>query len=161
MESTRTTFESQSMPLIVHLARMGRRAADASAEEGGLRHRQLITLTLLSSRGAMSQQALGEVLGLDPSNVVGLLNDLEGRGLTIRRRDPADRRRHIVELSPDGEAALAAAQVRLAGVEDELLHALTPQERATLHGLLVRAVGADRPECNPNEPHPVPEPQCD
>src|ERR1700678_59787 len=92
MESTRRTFETQSMPLIVHLARMGRRAADASAEPGGLRQRPLIALTLLSEGGAVSQQALGEVLGLDPSNVVGLLNDLEERGLTIRRRDPADRR---------------------------------------------------------------------
>lgn len=141
MESKRTTFDGQSMPLIVHLARMGRRAADASTEEGGLRHRQVIALTLLSSRGAMSQQALGEVLGLDPSNVVGLLNDLEDRGLTSRRRDPSDRRRHIVELSRDGDTALAAAQARLAEVEDEILHALTPEERTALHELLVRAVG--------------------
>lgn len=161
MESTRTTFESQSMPLIVHLARMGRRAADAATEEGGLRHRQLIALTLLSSRGATGQQALGDVLGMDAGNVVGLLNDLEGRGLVIRRRDPADRRRHIVELSPGGEAALEAAQVRLAGVEAELLGALTPQERETLHELLVRAVGGDRPACDPGEPYPARGRQCD
>ncbi|WP_327232984.1 MarR family transcriptional regulator [Streptomyces sp. NBC_01317] len=161
MESERTTFEGQSMPLIVHLARMGRRAADASTEAGGLRHRQLIALTLLSDRGAMSQQALGEVLGLDPSNVVGLLNDLEGRGLTIRRRDPADRRRHIVELSRDGAAALEAAQVRLGGVEDELLRALTPEERTTLHELLARAVGSHRAECEAGRPNPVSPPQCD
>ena len=154
MVTTRTTFETQSMPLIVHLARMGRRAADASTEEGGLRHRQLIALTLLSNRGATSQQGLGEALGLDPSNVVGLLNELEERGLTIRRRDPADRRRHIVELSQDGATALAAAQVRLGGVEDELLKALTPEERATLHMLLARAVGADRGEFHTIEPRP-------
>jgi DNA-binding MarR family transcriptional regulator len=148
MESTRRTFETQSMPLIVHLARMAKRAADASTEPGDLRQRQLIVLTLLRDQGAVSQQALGEVLGLDPSNVVGLLNELEERGLTIRRRDPADRRRHIVELSQDGRAALEAAQERLAGVEDEILHALTSEERETLHGLLVRAVGAHRAGCD-------------
>ncbi|WP_405577852.1 MarR family winged helix-turn-helix transcriptional regulator [Streptomyces sp. NBC_01190] len=159
MESTRTTVESQSMPLVIHLARLGRRAADASTEAGGLRHRHLIALTLLSGNGAMSQQALGEVLCLDPSSAVGLLNDLEERGLTTRRRDPADRRRHIVELSPDGDAALASAQARLARVEDELLHALTPEERTTLHELLVRAVGADRPGCTATESQPAP--HCD
>jgi DNA-binding MarR family transcriptional regulator len=161
MANARATFESQSMPLIVHLARMGRRAADASAEPGGLRQRQLIALTVLSNRGAVSQQVLGEVLGLDPGNVVGLLNDLEQRGLTTRRRDPADRRRHIVELSPGGKTALRAAQARLAGVEDEILHALNPEERATLHQLLVRAVGADRPECDESDPHPALSPGCD
>ncbi|WP_406293075.1 MarR family transcriptional regulator [Embleya sp. NBC_00888] len=152
MESTRTTFERLSMPLIAHLARLGRRAVDASTEPGGLRHRQVIALNLLSERGAMSQQALGESLGLDPSNVVGLLNELEECGLTIRRRDPADRRRHIVELSPGGETVLKAAQVRLARVEDTIFHALSPEERAALYELLVRAVGADRPG---------PRPQCD
>lgn len=149
------------MPLIVHLARMGRRAADASTEPGGLRHRQLIALTLLSTSGAMSQQAFGEVLGLDPSNVVGLLNELEERGLTTRRRDAVDRRRHIVELSRDGEAALEAAQARLAVVEDEILHALTPEERATLHGLLTRAVGAHHTGCDEGEPDSAPTRGCD
>ncbi|WP_285691922.1 MarR family winged helix-turn-helix transcriptional regulator [Actinoplanes sp. NBRC 103695] len=148
---------------------MGRRAADASAEPGDLRHRQLIALTVLNDHGPLSQQALGELLGLDPSNLVGLLNDLEERGLTIRRRDPADRRRHIVELSPDGKAALQAGQLGLAAVEDKILCALTPAERATLHELLVRAVGADRPvalgadhsEYTNNDQHPTLSPKCD
>lgn len=161
MDRTRAGYEGQCTPLIVHLARMSQRAADASAEPGGLRHRQVIALAFLSDRGALSQQALGEVLGLDPGNVVGLLNELEERGLTIRRRDPADRRRHIVELSRDGEAALAAARVRLTGVEDEILHALTPEERATLHRLLVRAVGPEHPEYGEDEPCGGPVPRCD
>ncbi|MER6948141.1 MarR family winged helix-turn-helix transcriptional regulator [Nonomuraea sp. NPDC000554] len=161
MESTRTTFEGLSMPLIAHLARMGRRAVDASTEPGGIRHRQVIALNLLSQRGAMSQQALGEMLGLDPSNVVGLLNELEERGLTIRRRDPADRRRHIVELSEGGETELKAAQARLTRVEGTILHALSPKERATLHELLLRAVGADRPESDESGPRLASPPQCD
>lgn len=130
----------QILPLINHLARIGRRAAD-TCMSGCLRPRHLIALKLLSERGPMTQHALGEALSLDPSNVVGLLNELEEGGLVSRRRDPADRRRHIVELSATGEGELAASRSQLAGVEDDLLKALTPQERATLYDLLLRAAG--------------------
>lgn len=145
MVRTSAAAECQSLPLIIHLARVGSRAADAATAPGDLRHRHLVTLRLLSKRGAVCQQALGELLSLDPSNVVGLLNELEDRGLTTRRRDPADRRRHIVELSREGEAELEAANARLTAIEDEILHALSLEERNTLHQLLVRAVGADKP----------------
>jgi DNA-binding MarR family transcriptional regulator len=148
MGNTRPTFESHSMPLILHLARTGRRAADASTGPDDLRHRQVLALTLLSSRGATSQQALSEILDLDPSNVVGLLNGLEERGLITRRRDQADRRRHIVELSPEGRTALEQTQARLAAVEDEIFHALSAEERATLHELLLRAADGHPVECD-------------
>ena len=138
--------EYQTLPLLDHLARVGRRAAEASTP-GGLRPRHLHALGVLSDRGSLSQQGLGEILSLDPSNVVGLLNELEERGLITRRRDPCDRRRHIVELSKTGEEALAAAYVRLGLVEDDLLAALSVEERATLYHLLVRAVGTESPPC--------------
>jgi DNA-binding MarR family transcriptional regulator len=114
---------------------------------GGLRPRHLHALGILNERGDLSQQELGEVLSLDPSNVVGLLNELEQRGLITRRRDPSDRRRHIVELSPTGEEALTDAYLLLTSVEDELLAALSVEERSILHDLLVRAVGTESPSC--------------
>src|ERR1035437_4569851 len=105
--------EQQSLPLLDHLARVGRRAAETSMSPGGLRPRHLIALKLLSEHGAASQQGLAEALSLDPSNVVGLLNELEERGLITRRRDPADRRRHIVELSAGGPDGLCLGPARL------------------------------------------------
>ena len=90
----------------------------------------------------MTQHAVGIALSLDPSNVVGLLNELEERGLITRRRDPADRRRHIVELSAAGSGELAQTFSQLGVVEDELFKSLTAGERATLYGLLSRAVEA-------------------
>jgi DNA-binding MarR family transcriptional regulator len=147
MAKMSTQVEYQSLPLLDHLARVGRQAAEASTP-GGLRPRHLHALGILSERGPLSQQGLGEVLSLDPSNVVGLLNELEERGLITRRRDPSDRRRHIVELSTKGEEALAAAYVRLGLVEDSLLAALSAEERATLHDLLVRAAGTESPPCD-------------
>jgi DNA-binding MarR family transcriptional regulator len=145
--------DQRLLPLIEHLARVGRRASDITLEPGGLRPRHLIALKLLSERGPASQLALADSLSLDPSNVVGLLNELEERGLVTRRRDSADRRRHIVELSSEGQAELCHAYDRLQRVDDELLSALSLKERATLYDLLVRAVGANTPPCDvPEEP---------
>jgi DNA-binding MarR family transcriptional regulator len=155
MANSEITAEQQVLPLIEYLARVGRRAFEASASPGGLRPRHLIVLKLLSEQGPANQQGLADALSLDPSNVVGLLNELEERALITRRRDPADRRRHIVELSPLGEDELALAYSRLSQVEDDLLSALSAEERATLYDLLVRAVGANSPPCDAaGEPPP-------
>ena len=139
----------QILPLIDHLARLGRRAADNVEASGCLRPRHMIALKVLGDHGPMTQHALGSVLSLDPSNVVGLLNELEERGLITRRRDPADRRRHIVALSPAGEGELAASRDVFCGIEDELLKGLTAEERVTLYDLLVRAVGGVMPGSYP------------
>jgi DNA-binding MarR family transcriptional regulator len=147
----------QLLPLLEHLARVGRRAAESSMSPGGLRPRHLIALKLLSEHGPASQQGLADALSLDPSNVVGLLNELEERELITRRRDPTDRRRHIVELSPLGADELACAYARFSIVEDDLLSALSAEERATLYDLLVRAVGVKSPPCDAaGEPPPCP-----
>jgi DNA-binding MarR family transcriptional regulator len=148
MTQAKAQVEHQLLPLLEHLARVGRRAAEASMVPGSLRPRHLIALRLLSEHGAASQQGLADVLSLDPSNVVGLLNELEERGLITRRRDPADRRRHIVELSARGEEELGLANARLSCVEDNLLQALSAQERETLYDLLVRAAGVGAPACS-------------
>ena len=81
---------------------------------------------------------------LDPNNTVLMLNDLEAAGWAERRRDPEDRRRHIVEITPAGRKALARADRALDGLEDDVLDGLSPEERATLRDLLARAM-ADVP----------------
>ena len=150
-------LEHRTLPLLEHLARVGRRATEASMAPGGLRTRHLIALKLLCDRGPTNQQDLAEALSLDPSNVVGLLNELEQRELITRRRDRTDRRRHIVELSPLGQDELTLAYARLSSVEDQLLSALSAQERNTLYNLLVRAVGVQSPPCDPaDDPPPCP-----
>jgi DNA-binding MarR family transcriptional regulator len=148
---TEAQADQQLLPLLDYLARVGRRAAETSMAPGGLRPRHLIALRLLSEAGPSSQQGMANALSLDPSNVVGLLNELEERGLIVRRRDPIDRRRHIVELSTRGADELALAYARLACVEDELLSVLSPAERSTLCDLLVRVVGVQSPLCLDDE----------
>ncbi len=104
----------------------------------GLGPRHCYVLTQLADNGAMSQQALLEALAVDPSILVAILNDLEREGLAERRRDPADRRRHIVEMSRKGSAALRKIDRASANVEDDLFANLDDDERAQLHGLLAR-----------------------
>lgn len=127
----------QVLPLIDYLARVARRAYDCQGP-GCLRPRHLIALGVLRERGPLGQRALGEALSLDASNVVGLLNELEERGLVARQRDPADRRRHIVSLSAQGARELEASGDQVTGVERDLLKALDPGERAQLRDLLAR-----------------------
>jgi len=157
---TKAASDQRLLPLLEHLARVGRRAFDTTLEPGGLRPRHLIALKLLSERGPASQQALADSLSLDPSNVVGLLNELEERRLITRRRDSADRRRHIVELSPRGQEELCAAYDRLRRIDDDLLSPLSSKERATLYDLLVRAVGAKTPPCDIPEESVAPRPEA-
>ena len=92
----------------------------------------------------VGQRQLGEALHLDPNNTVLMLNDLEAAGWAERRRDPDDRRRHTVEITPAGRKALARAEQALDGLEADVLDGLSPDERATLRELLARAM-ADVP----------------
>jgi len=157
MVNTKPEIEHRMLPLLEQLARVGRRAAESSMSPGGLRTRHLIALKLLCDQGPANQQDLADALSLDPSNVVGLLNELEERELITRRRDRADRRRHIVELSPLGQVELTRAYARLNSVEDDLFGALSAEERDTLYNLLVRAVGVQSPPCDPaDDPPPCP-----
>jgi DNA-binding MarR family transcriptional regulator len=139
------TETHQSLLLINHLARIVERDSELALEPAGLRPRHLIALTVLRGQGTTTQGALGEALRLDPSNLVGLLNELEERGLLERRRDPGDRRRHLVEISRAGRKALLQAERTLLSVQDEILGALDEDERATLHALLLRAAGGQVP----------------
>ena len=105
----------------------------------GLRPRHLIALTVLRDLGGCSQQDLAKTLEMDGTNVVGLLNDLETENLIERRRSPADRRRHVVELTDAGAKLLARAESALAAVEDEVLSGLTGEQREQLYELLQQA----------------------
>ncbi len=133
---------ARSLPLsgmlLVKLGRALQHRFNDALKPSELMPRHLQVLDELR-QGPMSQQALADRVGVDPTKLVGLLNDLEGRHLVLRRRDPVDRRRHIVENSREGEARVDAALAAAAAVEDELLAALDGEQRAKLRELLVLA----------------------
>ena len=127
--------------LIFRLARVtGYRLARALA---GLEMRttEFAVLHHLHQAGPLSQQELGGALRIDPSNLVGLLDDLEADGLIVRPRDPRDRRRHLVGLTPVGHRRLTQAKRAVERAERDLLSPLSAAEQGELHGYLERLAG--------------------
>jgi MarR family transcriptional regulator, temperature-dependent positive regulator of motility len=129
-----------SMVLLTRLAKLVYRRS--TEELLGMRLRHFITLSYLRDHERAPQQQMCETLGMDANNLVLLLNSLELAGHVRRRRDPDDRRRHLVELTPPGRRALERAERAQEGIEDEVLAPLSADERATLHELLGRALAA-------------------
>jgi len=125
---------------VVMVMRLATAIKKRSTEELlGLKLRQVMLLSYLRYGAPALQQQLCEALWLDPNNCVLLLNELEDMGYVERRRDPADRRRHMVELTDAGRAALDRAERAQESVGDEIFAALSDEERATLRSLLGRA----------------------
>jgi DNA-binding MarR family transcriptional regulator len=102
----------------------------------GIRPRHVAALIELRDSGELTQQSLCGHLHLDPTNVVAILNELEKKGYATRRRDPQDRRRHLVEVSKKGIAVIDKVSEVMDSVEAELLEGLEPAEREQLSGLL-------------------------
>ena len=102
---------------------------------------------MLRDHGSPTQQALASALRTDRTNLIGLLNELEGEGLILRRRSSEDRRRHIVELTSQGADRLAQAEAALAAAEDEVLSALDAEQRETLYLLLQQATTSHVIDC--------------
>jgi DNA-binding MarR family transcriptional regulator len=123
-----------TLAMLLHLSKaVHRRSTD---ELLGMRLRQFLVLSYLNERSPSRQQDLCETLMLDANNCVLLLNELENAGWTQRRRDAGDRRRHVVEITAEGRAALERARLAQHTLEDEVLAALDPEEREQLRTLL-------------------------
>ena len=149
MESTRPDARARaaSSVLISQLARRMRRRIEQAVEPLGLRPRELHALQHLRERGPSAQQTLVELLGIDATNLIAILNRLEDAGLIDRRRDRADRRRAIIALSPQGDQLLANLDRALRRIDDDVLATLTRSERATLNALLAHAVEHIAADC--------------
>jgi DNA-binding MarR family transcriptional regulator len=122
--------------LMIKLGRITMHRFTEALEPFGIRPRHVAALIELRDSGELTQQSLCGQLHLDPTNLVAILNELEERGYAMRRRDPEDRRRHLVEVSSKGIAVIERVSEVMDGVEDDLLDGLEPAERELLEGLL-------------------------
>ena len=104
----------------------------------GLEPRHFGMLTRLAANEGRSQQAIGELMGLNATRMVFLVDELEQRGLVERRRNPSDRRSHALYLTDQGRAKLREAQETSAGHADQVGASLTDAERTQLTTLLRR-----------------------
>ncbi|MEU0743696.1 MarR family transcriptional regulator [Streptomyces sp. NPDC006134] len=135
--------------LVSHVARLGHESLVAAVGEHGLRLPHFAALTALADFGPLPQHELAARLGLNRSHLVGYLDTVEQRGLVQRTRDPADRRRQVVALTPEGERLQRHLLEAARRAQDGFLGELTTAERHVLAELLRRIlVAGDRADAS-------------
>ena len=97
---------------------------------------QFGVLALIDANAGLSQTRLAEILGIDRSTLVGVIDKLEGQGLVERAARPNDRRSHALKLSDDGAARFRALAKQVKRHEARMARQLSPGERKTLIQLL-------------------------
>lgn len=133
--------ENSSTGPILLLTQLSRLVSRRSTPELlGQTLKELAALSFLRDYDETSQQGLTDGLCIDANYCVLLLNDLEENDLVERRRDPTDRRRHLVSMTERGRTALQQAEAAQQTLEDEILGALSETERHELAHLLRKAI---------------------
>lgn len=95
-------------------------------------------LASLADEGPASQAELGRRTGIDPSDVVAAINELEARRALTRARDPQDARRNVITLTAAGRRELARLDAVVADVQERFLAPLSESERRQLQRLLTK-----------------------
>ncbi|MFI0515030.1 MarR family winged helix-turn-helix transcriptional regulator [Streptomyces sp. WSLK1-5] len=116
--------------------------AEALATEG-MKMWHHVVLSAARDLAPVAQADLGRAVGLDPKDLVGILNDLQSTGLVLRTPDPADRRKNAVTLTDEGARLLKRCEKAARRANDELLAPLATAERAQFMSLLTRISGTE------------------
>jgi len=133
--------KTSEVGLVSLLVQLNKAIHKRSTEEMlGMRLKAYMTLGYIRDHPGATQQELETGLVMDANSVVLILNELEAKQFSVRRRDPQDRRRHIVEMTAAGRRALERADKEREGLEAEMLANLSPEERKSLRKLVERVL---------------------
>jgi MarR family transcriptional regulator, transcriptional regulator for hemolysin len=145
-------------PIGLELARVARTVSrafdDALGEAGGSLPVWLVLLNL-KTRQVSSQRELAEAVGVREATLTHHLNAMDAQGLVTRTRDPANRRIHVVELTPDGEAAFLRLAKAATAFDHRLRDGLTDTDLDGLTALLTRLAANVTDEQAPAGPWPA------
>lgn len=128
------------------LRRRTREFVEAALATEGFNLREYWVLTCLVDGDAASQATLGEILGVDRSDMVRLVDSLEKRNLAKRVKDPKDRRRQIISVTKKGTKAYATLRPLVIVAEDQALDESTSKQLKHLRKLAKSIIAADNPE---------------
>jgi DNA-binding MarR family transcriptional regulator len=133
-----------------HLALLGQIEAKIDLE--GLTGRHYGCLTVIADEGPLTQQRLGQRMGVDRTTIVAVVDALERHGLVERRRNPEDRRAYALQATPEGKAWQKRATQAILETEREFLAPLSPSERKQFVELLQRVLVSQPAELVANPP---------
>jgi DNA-binding MarR family transcriptional regulator len=133
--------------LLKRLGFAAKERALAAYESTGLHPYHHAILVTLDEGTRETQGSIADALGYDRGQLVGLLDELEERGLLERKRDPQDRRRHVVTMTAEGKRMLKRLRTLAREIEDDFLEPLSEKERARLHALLLELAEKHEPRC--------------
>ncbi|MGE3247823.1 MAG: MarR family winged helix-turn-helix transcriptional regulator [Beijerinckiaceae bacterium] len=133
-------FDARAGHLLRRAYHMAREQARTLLRDLDVTPRQSAALQAISNRGSLSQQDIGEAIGMEPANVHGLVDRLKKKQLIVAARDPANPRRMRVRLTAAGEAMIAELEAIAHRGEETALAKLSEAERAQLVGLLRKLV---------------------
>lgn len=136
--------------LLAQLAREARRIT-ARVHADGMRMPHVTVLASLEWFGPAAQKDISKRLGIDASDLVSVLDDLEERGLVERQRDDRDRRRYLVTITTKGAGVLHQHMVAMHQMNDILLGALDGDEREKLREMLIKMYRRRDPDRVPVE----------
>jgi MarR family transcriptional regulator for hemolysin len=133
--------EPAHLPIGLQLARAAksvRRAFDNALAEAGGSIPVWLVLISVKGRQLHNQRELADAVGIREATLTHHLNAMDAQGLVTRRRDPANRRVHLVELTEQGEAAFAALRGAAVAFDERLRRGFAPADVTALEDLLSR-----------------------
>jgi DNA-binding MarR family transcriptional regulator len=127
-----------SLFLTIQVLREAARVRDREFPDARLRFPHRGVLACLQEGDGLSQREVADRLRIDPSDLVKVLDDLEGWSMVTRRRDKSDRRRQLLELTAEGRKAAREHDEVVAEAESWFLRPLTKPERKQFRSMLER-----------------------
>ena len=138
------SFQSGTGYLLGKVGAVARQRWTATLAQTGVSPNQFLVLMALAETGPVCQQFLAGVVGIDPRNIVPILDSLEARELVSRETDPDDRRRRLIELTSDGRRIVAELSALGEQTERELLATVPSADRESLRRILRTVLDAAR-----------------
>jgi MarR family transcriptional regulator for hemolysin len=141
LDTLAAALRPEQTPIGLHLARTARvvgRAFDEALESAGGSLPVWLVLLNLKIQSTTNQRELAEAVGITGATLTHHLNAMEQSGLLTRRRDPVNRRNHLVEITPAGEQTFVRLAAAAQAFDQSLRGQLSDSELATLHSLLDR-----------------------